>query len=164
MINTDTATLPTEKISLKKCWIFDSNLSHEYTTYSSLVSTFFFLFLSHIWHSYLFCWVKNSCITNSFVSKIEKSFKSIVLKKEKKQALYSPIPIFTTGVPNNDQKKYEIKRTITNRFYFYCPIQIIKTYIQKIALDVVYEFKRSYSVQISKLHSHINTLLRFQFY
>ena len=66
-------------------------------------------------------------------------------ERKKKQALYSPIPIFTTGVPNNDQKKYEIKRTITNRFYFYCPIQIIKTYIQKIALNVVYEFKRSYS-------------------
>ena len=109
---------------------------------------FFYFYLISDIHT---CWVKNSCITNSFVSKIEHSFKSIVLKKEKKQALYSPaIPIFTTGVPNNDQKKYEIKRTITNRFYLYCPIQIIKTYIQKIALDVVYEFKRSYSVQISK--------------
>ena len=145
MINTDTATLPTEKISLKKCWIFDSNLSHEYT-YSSLVSTFFisisYLTFILILLGKKFLHYKFFCIEN-WAQLQEYCFE----ERKKKQALYSPaIPIFTTGVPNNDQKKYEIKRTITNRFYFYCPIQIIKTYIQKIALDVVYEFKRSYSL------------------
>ena len=42
---------------------------------------FFYFYLISDIHT---CWVKNSCITNSFVSKIEHSFKSIVLKKEKK--------------------------------------------------------------------------------